>query len=40
MAAIPFSGHENSGNLAYVTRINLDVADPDQNNLYEVFPRD
>jgi hypothetical protein len=24
-----FQGHENSGNLAYVTRINLDVADPD-----------
>ena len=24
-----FQGHENSGNLAYVTRINLDVAHPD-----------
>jgi hypothetical protein len=24
-----FQGHENSGNLAYVTRINLDVASPD-----------
>src|SRR5262249_18908829 len=24
-----FQGHENSGDLAYVTRINLDVADPD-----------
>jgi hypothetical protein len=24
-----FQGHENSGNLAHVTRINLDVADPD-----------
>lgn len=23
-----FQGHENSGNLAYVTRVNLDVADP------------
>ena len=23
-----FQGHENSGNLAYVTRINLDVTDP------------
>jgi len=25
-----FQGHENSGNLAHVTRINLDVADPDR----------
>src|SRR5262249_45504054 len=24
-----FQGHENSGNLAYVTRVNLDVASPD-----------
>jgi len=24
-----FQGHENSGNLAYITRINLDVASPD-----------
>src|SRR5439155_17952589 len=24
-----FQGHENSGNLAHITRINLDVADPD-----------
>jgi hypothetical protein len=24
-----FQGHENSGNLAHVTRINLDIADPD-----------
>jgi hypothetical protein len=24
-----FQGHENAGNLAYVTRINLDVTDPD-----------
>ena len=23
-----FQGHENSGNLAYITRVNLDVADP------------
>jgi len=28
-AAISFSGHENSGNLAYVTRINLRWASPD-----------
>jgi hypothetical protein len=26
-----FQGHENSGNLAYVTRINLDVASPDHH---------
>ena len=27
-----FQGHENSGNLAHVTRINLDVADPDHQH--------
>jgi hypothetical protein len=26
-----FQGHENSGNLAHITRINLDVADPDHH---------
>jgi len=27
-----FQGHENAGNLAYVTRINLDVKDPAHRN--------